>query len=136
MTALIFNNPFPSGTVFVISSMKKTGTSTVAELARTDANVVYDYGYVHDPDSLIEKIGDSDAQILYVHKSEAVFPDWMKTLSAIHQTVYVNYDSLVYSNMDWELMKTNHDLLLELEKLLPEESLIRARRDEIRAKYK
>lgn len=136
MAAMIFNNPFQSGVVFVISSNNRSGTTTVSELAQTDSNIVYDYGYVHSTDDLIEKIGDSEAQILYVHKGETSFPDWVKELSALYTTVYVDYNSLVYSSMDWELMKLDHELLEELEKLLPEDSLIRAKRDEIRARYK
>ncbi|EGR3221648.1 hypothetical protein N7I40_004018 [Vibrio parahaemolyticus] len=135
MSALIFNNPFPSGLVYVISSKRKSGASTVASLAQTDGNIVQDIGVVADPEGLCNSVSDIEVQFLYVHKDEVEAPDWVNQLAEIKPVIHVNYNSLIYSDLDWELMKTNHELLLELEKLLPEESLIRAKRDEIRTRF-
>ena len=135
MTTLIFDNPFKDGLVYVISNQEKSGTTTVSELAQTKENIVLDIGYVSEPDDFVSSINIDEAQFLYVHRNEIKTPDWVVELSTTRPLIHVNFDSLVYTEREWELMKTNHALLLELEKLLPETSMIRLIRDEIRSRY-
>lgn len=135
MSVLVFNNPFPTGLVYVISSESKVGTTTIASLSQSDSNMVMDIGRVEDTEAFLNEVSEMDVQFIYVHKDEVEPKPWVLELCKTKTVVFVNYNKLLYSQKDWELMKTNHELLLELETLLPEDSLVRAKRDEIRAMY-
>ena len=127
-----FFDPVPEGinTVYVLGCKPKCGTTTVAGLVAGFGHTVKDMGV--DVETTLTKLTAKDA-LIYIVDTEQPNPEWMFYLSFTHVVLTIDFSQLYFDETTWQLMQTDHELLKELEALLPADNPVRVLRNQIRS---